>query len=351
MFIDCGNHGRALAAQICRHIARDEGRGFHFEPFALTAYPDAWCDRCNASIESEGWTIEVQRRCDFAEVCGICWQTLCELRRPRLDAVNNDDRACARDLIQSSRRAMDDRFGSDWSEGTFRRDLAGGFALLRPDKPTINGREVILGSTSAAENTWLWGWANPTVPPLLGAPGVAVRRHGETTRKKLLCSPSADLDAAHVACGLALEHLKGTVVLELRKGQLTQFVALFDVRTDEVPPDEVTQDQVDLCAAHGVPRLPPDPYMNVGIARNVRTNDLGPLNGLRHAVEGRGCGWFLWAGTELGQEGDFFKPVPALYVSDWCAEAQRYLGLPPGWRFLTDGDREDVWEDESLLDL
>jgi hypothetical protein len=29
----------------------------------------------------------------------------------------------------------------------------------------------------------------------------------------------------------------------------------------------------------------------------------------------------------------------------------RFLGLPPGWRFLVAGDYEDVWEEQSLLDV
>lgn len=33
----------------------------------------------------------------------------------------------------------------------------------------------------------------------------------------------------------------------------------------------------------------------------------------------------------------------------WCPRAVRFLGLPPGWRFLTAGEYEEAWEDNGLL--
>jgi len=29
----------------------------------------------------------------------------------------------------------------------------------------------------------------------------------------------------------------------------------------------------------------------------------------------------------------------------------KYLGLSPGWKFLSDGEYEDVWYDENLLNI
>ena len=50
-------------------------------------------------------------------------------------------------------------------------------------------------------------------------------------------------------------------------------------------------------------------------------------------------------------DSDFFKPLHVEHLADWCPEIRKYLGLPPGWRFLIAGDHEDVWYDESLLDV
>lgn len=75
-----------------------------------------------------------------------------------------------------------------------------------------------------------------------------------------------------------------------------------------------------------------------------------PLNGLRRSPHADTTGWYIWAGEELSDDPDFFVPLHVEHLADWCPEVIKYLGLPPGWRFLTDrADYEDVWKDESLL--
>jgi hypothetical protein len=37
------------------------------------------------------------------------------------------------------------------------------------------------------------------------------------------------------------------------------------------------------------------------------------------------------------------------HLAERCSLAPPFLGLPPGWRFLTDGDYVDVWYDADLL--
>lgn len=88
--------------------------------------------------------------------------------------------------------------------------------------------------------------------------------------------------------------------------------------------------------------------MKVGIASNVKQG-VRPINGLRHSPEGDTTGWYIWAGEVLSDQPDFFNPLHVMHMKQWCPEIQKYLGLPPGWRFLVDGDFADVWYDESLL--
>jgi hypothetical protein len=42
-------------------------------------------------------------------------------------------------------------------------------------------------------------------------------------------------------------------------------------------------------------------------------------------------------------------PLHVTHLQEWCPDAVRYLGLPPGWRFLTAKGYEDVWFDPDLL--
>ena len=112
--------------------------------------------------------------------------------------------------------------------------------------------------------------------------------------------------------------------------------------------DATIRSQHEVCERYGVPHCPAPPDSKVGVALNLRDKKV-PVNGLRHPPEGDTTGWYLWGGAELSADPDFFKPLHVEHLSDWCPEAQKYLGLPPGWRFLIAGDYEDVWYDESLL--
>lgn len=92
-----------------------------------------------------------------------------------------------------------------------------------------------------------------------------------------------------------------------------------------------------------------DPKDKMGIALNVKKG-VKPINGLRHQPENGTSGWYIWAGEKLSEDPEFFKPLHHEHVSDWEPSIVKFLALPPGWRFLINGDYEDVWFDESLLE-
>lgn len=64
---------------------------------------------------------------------------------------------------------------------------------------------------------------------------------------------------------------------------------------------------------------------------------------MRLAPEGDTTGWYLWAGGEMSQDPDFFLPLHAAHLEEWCPLVIPYLVLPPGWRFQIAPDYEDVW--------
>ena len=112
----------------------------------------------------------------------------------------------------------------------------------------------------------------------------------------------------------------------------------------------VVEVQRRICDKHGLPWIGAPDHLKVGIARNVRSG-LQPLNGLRHPPQGDTTGWYIWAGEELSTAPDFFEPIHVLHLAEWCPDALKFLGLPPGWRFLKAGDYEDVWEDTTLKNV
>jgi hypothetical protein len=112
-------------------------------------------------------------------------------------------------------------------------------------------------------------------------------------------------------------------------------------------PSTVVEQQA-LCRKYGVEWIAAAEHLKVGISRTVRAG-LQPLNGLRHPPAGDTTGWYLWAGEELSSAPDFFEPLHVVHLAEWCPLALRFLGLPPGWRFLATASYEDVWNDPTLL--
>jgi len=111
--------------------------------------------------------------------------------------------------------------------------------------------------------------------------------------------------------------------------------------------DDSSEAQREICKIRGLPYFPTDPDSKLGFATG--TQGKVPVNGLRHPPEGATSGWYIWCGEEFSQDPNFFAPLHARHLSDRCPEALRFLGLPPGSRFLAVGDYVDVWFDESLL--
>lgn len=103
-----------------------------------------------------------------------------------------------------------------------------------------------------------------------------------------------------------------------------------------------------ICAKYGADFVPASEGLKLGISLNVREGML-PINGVRCPVEGDTTGWYIWAGEVLSEDVDFFRPLHVSHVEQWCPQVLKYLGLPPGWRFLCAGDYEDVWFDPGSL--
>jgi hypothetical protein len=108
------------------------------------------------------------------------------------------------------------------------------------------------------------------------------------------------------------------------------------------------EEQRQICRRFGAEFVEAPEHLKVGIASNVRAG-LMPLNGLRHPPEADTTGWYIWAGEDLSTEPDFFQPLHVAHLVEWCPPVLKYLGLAPGWRFLIDGEYEDVWFDPALL--
>jgi hypothetical protein len=112
---------------------------------------------------------------------------------------------------------------------------------------------------------------------------------------------------------------------------------------------KIEQLQRTFCHEQGQPYVPSEPESKLGFA--IQTQGKLPINGLRHPSQGDTNGWYIWGGEELSSDTDFFSPLHSHHLIERCPEALKFLGLPPGFRFLVAGDYIDVWYDSSLLEV
>lgn len=120
----------------------------------------------------------------------------------------------------------------------------------------------------------------------------------------------------------------------------------FGVNIDE----QIVEEQKGICKRYSAEFTPTDLEAMIGLSDNTDGINI-PINGLRHPPEGQGSGWFIWSGKELSEKSDFFKPTHAKHLKDNCSMILKFLGLPPGYRFLYTGDYLDIWYDPKLLNI
>jgi len=103
-----------------------------------------------------------------------------------------------------------------------------------------------------------------------------------------------------------------------------------------------------VCEWVGVKPQKPEAATTLGIA--FGTLGSRPINGLRHKPENGTNGWYIWCGEVMSQDDDFFSPLHVEHIREYLPEVIEYLDLPPGYRFLIDGNNyEDVWYEAELL--
>jgi hypothetical protein len=111
--------------------------------------------------------------------------------------------------------------------------------------------------------------------------------------------------------------------------------------------------QKDICNKYGINFEYCDLNLKVGIALDIKEKSLTmPIHALRHPLVGDTTGWYIWSG-DYSEKDDFFKPLHAIHLEEYCPLVLPFLGLAPGSRVLIaeNGNYVDVWEDLSLLDV
>ncbi|MFG2063820.1 DUF6882 domain-containing protein [Micromonospora sp. NPDC048871] len=69
----------------------------------------------------------------------------------------------------------------------------------RDGRDSLHGRITMIGSVDHVQQTWLWSWANDSLPPAVLGDITDVRRYGEERSFPLLMSPSFRAEQKPVA--------------------------------------------------------------------------------------------------------------------------------------------------------
>ena len=120
-------------------------------------------------------------------------------------------------------------------------------------------------------------------------------------------------------------------------------------KTQDLTYEAVEEQQRSLCRELSYEYVPADPDSKLGFA--METQDLIPINGLRHPPQGESNGWYIWGGEEFSTDQDFFTPLHTHHLIRHCPQALKFLGLPPGYRFIVAENYVDVWFDSSVLEI
>ena len=107
--------------------------------------------------------------------------------------------------------------------------------------------------------------------------------------------------------------------------------------------------QRNTCSKYRANYCPSPQESIIGISSQMKNGEQ-PIHGLRHPLIAGTTGWYIWAG-DYSDDPNFFKPIHTKHLYDLYPDVLKFLGLPPGWRFLLTEDYEDVWYDGELLKI
>lgn len=236
--VECATHGPANDTYVCVHLAAQPRQRWYCDyPSADNAWPDAWCADCEREFQRYGeWNEDNEAGSDIEMLCHYCYEAGIAAS---LDAVDADmaaawDAHCAQcmEALQAKQAQLAQAFDLSRHE-RWDYDLEQGrIVFSSQDVPVVIAEIEAIGSVSTVSDTWLWAWANFSLPASVVGRLPAVRDFGEHSgfpRLTLWKWPAAAVDgwdmsaiAAHVL------QADGIYRVPLDKGFL--FLALFNTR-------------------------------------------------------------------------------------------------------------------------
>ena len=210
--IECSEHGTSFATFVCNHLTKGEKIGFNigYDPDNPDEiYPDAWCNKCEEILESEGEWNEISEK--YADIKVLCSQCYLEIRESNWIQDNN----AYHDLICSSFSYLQDKQDDfmeefkindherwDWHQET------GALVFSHNGKAQVEAKVSFSGSVSTHSDTWMWAWSNDSLLEDIKADSRRIRLLGEKHNYKNLVSslwPAKENDGWEMTAIMAKE--------------------------------------------------------------------------------------------------------------------------------------------------
>ena len=100
--------------------------------------------------------------------------------------------------------------------------------------------------------------------------------------------------------------------------------------------ESLSDQQRNICREYGADFVPPVPGSKVGIALPDARSSPRPRRSAA-ADRDRLPVVSIYAGDERSDAADFYQPLCVEHLAEYCPFVLPLLALPPGWRFMADG--------------
>lgn len=190
--VECARHGSREATYVCQHLVSGEGSGFNYaydeeDPDEL--WPGAWCDACERVLDAEGeWNDRSEAFARIRLLCDGCYQTVRERSWTQDDAAFKGLTSDAVAYLQERQDQLSAKYDLvrferyDWNQETSQ------LIFSEDGQARVVADIQCVGSISTRSGTWLWSWANRSIPESMKHGVRDVRAYGETHRYLKLAS-------------------------------------------------------------------------------------------------------------------------------------------------------------------
>jgi len=180
--IECDEHGPSYSTFMCGHLVTGSGLGFYCSVEDDDPYPDAWCAQCNkVMLEENGWNDRSEAYTQIKLVCHHCYSNVKSRNQIKMSEA---DFASLLDESYDYLNTQINQVNAEYKIGSYERfdfdDERGEIIFSDQGTPKVIAEYQNVGSVSTITNTWLWAWANESIPAHTKNLVRNVRSYGET---------------------------------------------------------------------------------------------------------------------------------------------------------------------------